>query len=144
MTFQPNAEWRDHVGRGHVRRGPATGSQIAYAKFPATELDWPDGSPAWVELAAHQLKERTFVFRCKNTPEVCGPLLAAYHATMRGETRCAFDVVALASFIYGGRTLQYKVSLQQVWVDHLHVFPNDSHLLEVGMTYQTKVLIGLL
>jgi hypothetical protein len=144
MMFQPSAEWREHVERDPVARGPATASQIAYARFPATELDWPDGSPAWVDLAAHQFQEHAFIFRCKNTPDVRGRLLPAFQAAMRGETRCAFDVVAVASYINGGRTLQYKVSLQQVMVDHLHFFQNDPALLEVGMTYQTKVLIGLL
>jgi hypothetical protein len=133
MMLQTNAPWRGQVGRG-----PAVASPVAYAKFPARAADRPDGSPAWVELVAHQFQEPgVFVFTCDNTPDVRGRLWPAHLATLRGDTRAAFAVVAVAGFLNGGRTLAYQVALEEVRVGHLQCLRN-AQLLEVGMTYRKR------
>jgi hypothetical protein len=133
MMLQPNAPWRGPVGRG-----PAVPPPLACAKFPALLTDRPDASLAWVELAAHRFQEPGgFFFTCANTPDVRGRLLPAYLANLRGDTRAAFAVVAVAGFRNGGRTLAYQVVLEEVRVDHLQVLRNGQ-VLEVGMTYRKR------
>lgn len=132
--LQPDASWRSHLAR------PADTDQIAHAKFPAMRGESPDGSPAWVELVAHQFQDPgVFFFTCENAADVRDRLWRASQITLRGDTRSAFDVVAVACFTNGGKTLLYKVSLEQVRVEHLGIGgfgPNN--VLEVGMTYEKK------
>jgi hypothetical protein len=133
MMLQSNAP-----GRAPVGRGPAVAPTVAHAKFPALLTDRPDASPAWVELAAHRFQEPGgFCFTCANTPDVRGRLVPAYLANLRGDTRAAFAVVAVAGFLQGGRTLAYQVALEEVRVDHLQVLRNGQQL-EVGMTYRKR------
>lgn len=136
--LQPDASWRSHVAHA------ADTDQIAHAKFPAMRGESPDGSPAWVELVAHQFQDPgVFFFTCENAADVRSRLYAAHKAAMNGNTKAAFDVVAVTCFANGGRTLLYKVSLEQVMVEHLGFASNlgaagPGNLLEVGMTYQNK------
>jgi hypothetical protein len=130
--LQPDAQWRGRLGPD-----PDAASRVAYAKFPALVGDWFDGRPAWVKLAAQQFQgPDVFYFTCDAAPDVSRRLWLANQAALKGQTRPSFEAVVVTSFLNNGRSLEFRVALEEVMVGHLQFL--QPHVLEVGMVYRKK------